>query len=225
MAEGLIALGPDEVQALLAISRRQLTWDPRLRVRLRSTSSALGLYTTPPFNVLALFAVPASITTPEAQQVDVTIDLASLVNSLEVVAANATPLDLSKISEVAVPVTKAMSIAFLPPSDGWQIPISAVSGDVLVSVNEAVAEFNRRAAGQSEAMQQQIAEEIWNRQAWAAIPMRVLHAAHKLGMLPNDASRISASANGTWKRLSTARGHVLVDSATRNDRLSLQLLG
>lgn len=224
MADGLIALGPDEAKALLAIARRQLAWDPRMPVRLRSTESAIGLYTTPPMNVLALFAVPASVSTADGAPIESTIALASLATALEVVIANGGPIDLGKISEVRVPVTKAMSIAYLPPVDGWQLPINAISGDLLVSVNDAVAEFNRRATGQPEAVQQQIADEIWNRQVWAALPMRVLHAAHKLGMLANDRSRVSATVSGTWKRLSTARGHVLVNGAAENERLSLTII-
>lgn len=225
MPDGVIRLRPDECQALLALGRRQLAWDPRMPVRLRSTEHALGLYTTPPFDVLALFAVPAVVESPDGSSIDATIALASLVTALEVALANDAPIDLAKISEVRVPVAKAMSVAHLPPTEGWHLPINAVSGDVLVSVDEAVAEFARRARGQAEVVQQEIADEIWGRSTWAALPMRMLHAAARLGMLTNDRSRIAASVNGTWKRLSTPRGHVLVDTSTGASRVSLTLLG
>lgn len=220
MAEGVIILGPDEVQALLAITRRQLAWEPRMPARLRSSGSAIGLYTVPPFDVLALFGVPAQVD----REIDATIPLASLATALEIAAANGSAIDLAKITEAQVPVTRGMSVLHLPPAEGWHLPIRAVSGDVLANVDAAVAEFTRRGAGQAEVLQQQIADEIWSRQEWAALPMRMLHAAARLGMLPNDRSRISASVNGTWKRLSTARGHVLLDTAVQGAPLPLGVL-
>ena len=58
MPESTIDVGPEELRALLAITRRQFIWDARMPVRIVSTASAIGLYTAPPLNVLALFAVP-----------------------------------------------------------------------------------------------------------------------------------------------------------------------
>jgi len=222
MADGLIALKPDEVQALLAMARRQIAWDPRMPVRLRSSGAAIGMYTVPPFDVLALFAVPASVD----REIDATIPLASLITALEVAAANDRPIDLARITEAPAPLigARGMSVATLPPAEGWHLPIKAMSGDVLVSVDEAVAEFTRRATGQVEALQQQIADEIWSRPAWASLPMRVLHAAARLGMLANDRSRISAAVAGKWKRLSTARGHVLIDASAQSVQLPLSVL-
>lgn len=220
MAEGTITLGPDEIQALLAITRRQIAWEPGMPARLRSSGSAIGLYTVPPFDVLALFAVPAQVD----REIDATIPLASLATALEIAAANGSAIDLARISETQVPVTRGMSVRHLPPAEGWHLPIKAVSGDVLAMVDEAVAEFTRRGAGQAEVLQQQIADEIWGRQAWAALPMRMLHAAARLGMLANDRSRVSAAVNGNWKRLTTARGHILLDTSVQGMPLPLGVL-
>ena len=62
MPESTIDVGPEELRALLAITRRQFIWDARMPVRIVSTASAIGLYTAPPLNVLALFAVPGAFT-------------------------------------------------------------------------------------------------------------------------------------------------------------------
>ncbi len=224
MADGVLSLGREEVQTLIAVSRRQLAWEPRMPVRLRTTGTALGLYTAPPLNVLALFAVPATVSGADGD-VDAIIPLASFLTALEITAANGSAIDLSTISEATVPIAAGVTVANLPPADGWHLPIQAVSGDLLPSVQDAVAEFTRRSAGQPELLKQQIADEIWNRQTWAALPMRMLHAAAKLGMLTSDRSRVSAAVNGPWKRLSTPRGHVLATTSGATVRLPLDILG
>ena len=48
MPESTIDLGPEELRALLAITRRQFIWDARMPVRIVSTASAIGIYTAPP---------------------------------------------------------------------------------------------------------------------------------------------------------------------------------
>jgi hypothetical protein len=224
MPEGTLHIGPDEVRALLAFSRRQFLWDMRMPVRVVSTASAIGLYTAPPLGVLALFAVPGTIDIPSEDPLDVTVTLSSLVSELESASASARDIDLERLHPASVPVTSAMSVAFLPPSEGWQVPMHAVAGDLGLRVDEAVAEFTSRSAGQGEAVQQQIADEIWERTVWAALPMRVLHAAKRLGMLGNDRSRVSAASCGTWKRFSTSRGHVFIRPAPTPTRTALRLL-
>jgi hypothetical protein len=89
----------------------------------------------------------------------------------------------------------------------------AIAGDLCVKVDEGVREFNQRSKGQSQLLTQQIADEIWSRQSWGALPLRVLHAARRLGMINPDASRVSCASNGLWKRLATNRGQIFVRSA------------
>lgn len=205
MTDLTLALATDDARVLGAFGRRQLAWDARMQVRMVSTPKALGLYTAPPLNVLALFAVPATIIDGP---IDVTVSLASLVAEFDCVAEFGTPINVGALRQVSVPVTSAMSVAHLPPAIGWQLPMQALAGDLLVHVNAAVTEFAERSNGQMEAVQQSIADEIWDRPSWAALPLRVLHAARRLGMIADDQSRVSAASCGPWKRLATARGQV-----------------
>ncbi len=224
MPEGSIELGPDEMRAMLAVSRRQFIWDARMPVRMVSTANAIGLYTAPPLNVLALFGVPGRVTIPGIDPLDIVVSLSSLVSELESASAAGRVLDLERLKLVAVPVTSAMSVAQLPPTEGWQVPMHAVASDLTALVTKAVAEFTSRAAGQSEAVQQSIADEIWERPVWAALPMRVVHAAARLGMLGNDRGRVSAATSGSWKRMSTSRGHVFTRPSTVSSRTALRLV-
>lgn len=204
-----VQLASDEVHTLLAYLRRHLEWDARSRLRVRCTGSALGVLTSPPFNVLALFAVPSS----GAAGVDITMAATSLVTALEVAAANRLPIDLAKISEVSVPVTSAMSIAFWPPQESWSVLGQTIEADLAPFVDEAVAEFSERSAGLPEDEQQVIADEMWNRTVWVGVPIRMLHAARQLGMLGRGVGRLGYAESGSWRRLSTPRGQILIDTA------------
>ena len=224
MPDGTIDIGPEELRALLAVTRRQFIWDARMPVRLVSTARAIGVYTAPPLNVLAFFAVPGVVAAPHDMPLDVVVTISSLVSELESASSSARPLELERMSSASVPVTSAMSVAHLPPTDGWQVPMTAVASDLTARVAEAVAEFTARSAGQAESTQQAIADEIWERPAWAALPMRVLHAASRLGMLGNDGSRVSATTSGTWKRFTTPRGNVFTRPAITSPAARLRLI-
>lgn len=215
MIDATVALSIDDAKALAAISKRQLGLDPRMPVRIVSRPNALGLYTALPMDIIAFVAVPATIGVGE--NIDLTVSLASLSMELDRVVSAHVPLDLSALPEVRVPVTKQASIAVLPPSDGWQLPMFAVSGDLVPQVDAAVEEFTRRSKGLSERAQQEIADEIWERQVWAGITMRMLHAARRLGLLAQDRSRVAAATCGNWRRLSTPRGQVFARVAGRLD--------
>lgn len=221
MSGATLILTIDDARVLAAFGRRQLAWDPRLPVRIVSTSSAVGIYTAPPLNVLALFAVPALTTDGP---MDLTVSLAALVAECDSTIQFGSPLQVETLRPVAVPATAAISVAHLPPADGWQLPMQALAGDLLVHVDTAVAEFTTRSAGQTEAVQQSIADEIWERLTWAALPMRVLHAARRLGMMSNDQSRVSAATCGPWKRLVTARGQVFTRSNSGRAGIGLHVV-
>lgn len=209
MSDATIQLSMDEARTLAAYGRRQLAWDPHMAVRLVSTGSALGLYTAPPMQVLALFAVPATVQSQGS--LDRTVLLASLVAALDRCAANEETLDTRSLGEVQL--VGAVGVAMLPPTDGWQVPMHAIAGDLCTKVDEGVREFNQRTKGQAPLVAQQIADEIWSRQSWGALPLRALHAARRLGMINPDASRVSCASNGLWKRLATNRGQIFVRSA------------
>lgn len=209
MSDATIELSTDEARTLAAYGRRQLSWDAHMAVRLVSTGNALGLYTAPPMQVLALFAVPAAVQSEAS--LDRTVLLASLVAALDRCVSSGEPLDTRSLGEVQL--VGAVGVAMLPPTEGWQVPMHAIAGDLCAKVDEGVREFNLRSKGQSQLVVQQIADEIWSRQSWGALPLRALHAARRLGMINPDSSRVSCASNGLWKRLATNRGQVFVRSA------------
>ncbi len=112
----------------------------------------------------------------------------------------------------------------LPPTDGWQLPIFAVSGDLVPLVDEATAEFEGRSAGLPPRAQESVAEEIWDRPGFGGLPLRTLHAARQLGMIANDRAKVSATTAGPWKRLSTPRGQVFVYASGPAARLALHVV-
>lgn len=211
-----IRLASSDARAVEAFCRRQLRWDAALPARIVTTPKALGLFTAPPLGVLAFVAVP--LVDSHGGQ-DVTIRLADLADALldEVV-------DLGSFITPTLPPGPAPSLSHLPPSDGWQLPIHAVSGDLLPPVAAASQEFAVRASGKTAAEQEEIAEEIWQRPAFAGLPLRALHAARQLGMLTDDMSRVSAATCGQWRRLSTPRGQVFSYATGPTARLALHVV-
>lgn len=198
----MIHLGAHEARVLAAFGRRQLAWDPMLAARVVSAKNAIGIYTAPPMNILAFMAVSAT----DVPDLDVTVTLSSLVEALEAAADADGRFDIG--TSDPAPASWAVGLSMLPPSEGWQIPMYAVAGDLIVDVDAARDEFSRRARDVSAAEQQVIAEQIWDRTAWAGLPMRMLHAAKRLGLLNADRSRVAAATCGTWRRLSTPLGEV-----------------
>lgn len=207
-----IQLASDDARALLAVCRRQLSWDARMPARIVTAERALGLYTAPPLDVLVFTAVPAGVT---GEPIDTVTSLSSLALALEQVIESTGALEVAALPEASVPVTSAMNVAVLPPADNWQIPMHGVASDLAARVDTAVADFEARATGLPPAQQELIAKEIWDAPAWAGVPMRTLHAARKLGMLGTEPVKVSAATNGDWRRLSTKRGQVFSKVAPR----------
>lgn len=217
-----IRLGDPEARVLEAFCRRQLRWDAALPARVVSAERALGVFTVPPLGVLVFFAVPTVEPVAGEAAVDTVVPLAALADRLPEAAT--TGLDLADLPRPLVPPGSAPTITHLPPTDGWQLPIFAVSGDLVPMVDEATTEFETRTVGLSARAQESIAEEIWDRPGFGGLPMRALHAARQLGMMANDRARVSAATAGPWKRLSTPRGQVFVYAHGPAARLALHVV-
>jgi hypothetical protein len=56
----VITLGDSERRTLIALGRRQLDWNAHLGARIITTGSALGIYTTPPMDVMCFLAFPVT---------------------------------------------------------------------------------------------------------------------------------------------------------------------
>ena len=219
-ARSLITTANLDAKALEGYARRQLRWDPLMAARVVTTPRALGVFTAPPMGVLAFMAVP--VTQALDEQVETVVGLLALAECLPLAADEG--IDLWEIPQVRVAPGSIPSVLHLPPEDGWHMPLHAVAGDLIPLVSQALAEFEARSVGLSEHGQQSVAEEIWSRPAWGGLPMRVLHAAYRLGFIPQDMSRVSSAANGPWRRFTTVRGQVFSYDRGPAARLALHLV-
>ena len=208
-----LALPAHEGRLLTAHLDRLAAWDPSGHVRVVARGGAVGVYAAPPMRVISFVALPLRI--PVADEVDVSARIADVRAGLEA-ASGLTELHLPE------PAVGSPGLALLPPAEGWQLPIHGVSGDVVPEVDAAVAEFRRRAS--SVVDPQALAEQIWERPAFGGLPLRVLHAARRLGFLTDDASRVTACTMTGWKRLTTVRGQVFVRTHTPTQRPDLSLV-
>jgi len=187
--------------------------------------NALACYSILPMDVMCMIAVPATLS-DEAVNTSVTVSLSSFVTGLQNGLAQGGDLqfDLDALPTVTPQIGHGLTLAQLPPQDGWQMPIHGVSSDVMPAVKDAIEEFQQRTVGMSERLAAPIAEEIWSRATWAGLPMRTLHAARRLRLLTDEPLRITASTNGPWKRLSTPRGQLFTYSAGIEARLGLHVV-
>ena len=217
-----IRLAEPEARALEAFCRRQLKWDERLPARVVTAAKALGVFTAPPLGVLVFVAVPTADPVEAVEAVDALVPLDMFANALRRDAVKG--IDIGALPRAMVRVGASPSLQYLPPSEGWQLPMFAVSGDLVPKVEDATAEFDARAAGLPARSQESVAEEIWDRPGFGGLPLRALHAARQLGMIANDRSRVSAATCGPWKRLSTQRGQVFVHSTGPAARLALHVV-
>lgn len=213
MEHPVLALPPHEGRLLSAHLDRLCSWDPHVLVRLVARGQAIGLYAAPPMDVISFVALP--LRTAVGEPVDTTIAGTTLRAGLVVGESGV---------DVVVPETvdERDGLAELPPSEGWQLPIPGVSGDLVPLVDEAVAEYRARSSTVPD--QQRLAREIWDRPGFGGLPLRALHAARRLGFLTDDASRVSASTCTGWKRLTTVRGQVFVRSSNPVARPSLTVV-
>ncbi len=211
-------IGIDEARLLSAYAQRQFAWDPSTPARFVSSERALGVYTAPPMQVIAFLPVPWQ----GDEGIDLSVTLGSVVDVMNAAAAGSGDVALESLVPAA-PGAAAL-LATLPPSSDWQIPMHAIAGDLMRDVDAARAEFAARSGGLSARAQNEIAEEIWDQQAWAGLPMRVLHAAHRLGMLRNDQSKVAAATRGPWRRFSTQRGQVFYRIPGQTARFDLHVV-
>lgn len=207
-----LALPEHEARLLAAHLDRLMAWEAGGHVRVVARGGAIGVYAAPPMRIISFVALP--LRAPVAEEVDVS----ALTSDIRLALTTTGSPEL----RLPEPAVGAPGLAVLPPSEGWQLPIHGVSGDVVPEVDAAIAEFRRRATGAVDT--QVLAEQIWERNSFGGLPLRVLHAARRLGFLTDDASRVTACTMTGWKRLTTVRGQVFVRTHTPTQRPDLSLV-
>ena len=212
-APRVLTMATHEGRLLSAHLGRLCGWDPNVLVRAQGRGGVIGVYSAPPMEVLSFVALP--LTRDEIPEFDVTVAASTLRQAMT---------DVDDRIEISIPesVVGSEALAVLPPADGWQLPIPAVSGDLVPLVDEAVAEFRSRAAASPDP--ERLARDIWDRPGFGGLPLRVLHAARRLGFLTDDASRVTAATCTGWKRLTTVRGQVFIRTVPPTAKRSLSVV-
>lgn len=208
-----LALPEHEGRLLAAHLDRLSSWDPAGHVRVVARGSAVGVYAAPPMRVISFVALPLRETL--LAEIDVSARIAEVRSGVQR-GAGVTQLHLPD------PAVGSPGLAILPPAEGWQLPIHGVCGDIVPGVDAAIAEYRRRAA--SVVDPQALAEQIWERPSFGGLPLRVLHAARRLGFVTDDGSRMTACTMTGWKRLTTVRGQIFVRTQTPTQRPDLSVV-
>jgi hypothetical protein len=169
--------------------------DNRAAVRLQAAGPALGVWSGPPFEVVAV--KPVALARPET--LDVTVSALRLLEAMGD--------DLGFV--VPPSVTGPMWVGLLPPRSGWEERGRTSVGNVRAAVDSAKQFFVRRTEGVTDrAVLEGIANDVWERACVAEVPTRSAHAAEALGLLgPADGEAI-AFATDAWTRLTVPGGSV-----------------
>lgn len=209
-----IGLDVAEATFLLAHLDRLLSTDAAPRVLVRTEGREVAVLAAPPFGVISRVAVPMR---EPADGIDVAVRPAELRAAVAEALVAGRPLALPPAGEAPAELRE------LPPEDGWQLPIPGLAGDLVPLVDQGIAEFRARSGSLPAEAQGVLAAEVWDRPAWGGLPLRMLLAACRIGLLGRDGSRVAAATAGQWRRLTTNRGlvYATVDSQLRRGGLSL----
>jgi hypothetical protein len=191
-----------EAQGLAAYLDRLLRLDTRAAVRLQAGGSVLGVWSGPPFDVVALRPVALA----EPLQLDRTVSARRLRDLLG--DALGGPV------EVPDPVTGPTWVGLLPPRAGWAECGRVATEVVAGAVASGVVSFRAKAAALSEvertdARLDQMVREVWRTPVVGGVPLRAAHAADALGMLGGNGD-VVAYESGSWRRLAVGGGSVAV---------------
>ncbi|HYN74771.1 MAG TPA: hypothetical protein VEV13_01085 [Candidatus Limnocylindria bacterium] len=200
----LLSLGPVEREGLVSYLGRVVALDDRAAVRLQARGTVAGVWSGPPFGVLALR--PVALLDPA--EVDTTVSAQRLLEALQGLAGTG-----SSGAGLPASVLGPPWAAVLPPQGGWtleaEVPVAVVNDQVGV----AIGGFRRRvdllpADGRTPAALEAVAEALWRAPSVGPVPMRAAHAASQLGFLGRD-GLVSAYRSGGWVRLGCPGGSVL----------------
>jgi hypothetical protein len=187
--------GEAERQGLVQYLERLVALDNRAAVRLQAGGPVVGIWSGPPFEVVALR--PVALAAPV--QLDATVSAQRLLDRVR--------------ESVAVEVPPAVSgpswVGLLPPRDGWEERMRGDVANVRSAVDTAKHFFRERADGITDrAVLEQIAQDVWERTCLGEVPVRSAHAAESLGLMgPGDGVAVAFSTD-TWTRLSVPGGSV-----------------
>jgi len=191
----------DEVErdALAQYLERLLALDNRAAVRLQAGGSAMGVWSGPPFEVVALKPIALN----GIGEFDATVSAQRLLE-------RATDLEF----DLPEPVPGPTWVGLLPPRVGWESRARGDVANVRAAIDQAKHFFKERADGVTDRkVLEQVANDVWERACLAEVPVRSAHAAESLGLLGPADGVVTAYSSDNWTRLAAPGGSV---AARRN---------
>jgi hypothetical protein len=195
MSGQIVVAGEGDRQGLVQYLERLVSLDSRAAVRLQAGGPALGVWSGPPFEVVALRPVALA----EPVQLDATVSAQRLLER----ARNGLAV------EIPASVSGPTWTGLLPPRSGWEERVRSDVGNVRAAVEMAKHFFRERADGVTDRTAlERIAHDVWERTCLAEVPVRAAHAAESLGLMgPGDGVAVAYSTE-TWTRLAVPGGSV-----------------
>ena len=187
--------GSDERRGLQLYLERLVALDNRAAVRLQAAGPVLGVWSGPPFEVVALR--PVALATE--CNLDATVSAQRFLEGLD----STGPIELPPI------VSGPTWVGLLPPRTGWQERVRGDVAGVRASVDSAKDFFRARAEGVTDrTVLERIANDVWERTCLGEVPVRCAHAAESLGLMgPGDGVAV-AYATESWLRLTVPGGSI-----------------
>lgn len=191
----LALAGDDERHGLQQYLERLVTLDNRAAVRLQASGQTLGVWSGPPFEVVAL----RPVTLTDAAYLDATVSAQRLCERVS---------DGERV-EVPDAVSGPSWVGLLPPRGGWEERMRGDVANIRAAVDTAKHFFRERAEGVTDrAALEGIAADVWERTCLGEVPVRCAHAAESLGLMgPGDGVAVAYSTT-SWTRLSAPGGSV-----------------
>jgi hypothetical protein len=187
--------GESERQGLAQYLERLVALDNRAAVRLQAGGPFVGVWSGPPFEVVALR--PVALAAPA--QLDATVSAQRLLERVREAGA----------FEVPPAVSGPSWVGLLPPRSGWEERMRGDVANVRAAVGTAKHFFRERAEGVTEQVAlEQIAQDVWERTCLGEVPVRCAHAAESLGLMGPGEGVAVAYSTDTWTRLSVPGGSV-----------------
>jgi hypothetical protein len=184
-----------ERRALIQYLERIVALDNRAVTRLQAAGSTLGVWSGPPFEVVALRPAALAIGT----NLDRTVSAQRLLERL----------GSAERFELPPQVSGPTWVGLLPPRSGWEERLRGDVANVRSAVDSAKLFFRQRAEGVDDRAElERIAQDVWERPCLAEVPVRCAHAAESLGLMgPGDGAAVAFSTD-TWLRLAVPGGSV-----------------
>lgn len=190
---------------LALFATRVARYEAEAVIRVVADGAVAAFFAETPFDALAMRAVALA----EPLTVDEVLEAGTL-------AARAVGERGEVELPLAVPALRWTSS--LPPRSGWTELSRLPGSDVRGRVEDGIEEFRRRAPQltaessrrEGRAVLETLADEIWDRELAAGVPLRLAHAAESYGFLGEG--DVVLRETGPWWRLDGPYGSVLARS-------------